>query len=134
MSPSSHSLPPSLSLTCLVLFSLSLPIFSSSRSVLSWDIYSSPGPASLNRHTNPRLNIVWCSLHAFPSVSTPKTQRSAIHAHSALATALSASQCLLQDALKRMAVRRKCTHKPYDHCPRLFDTPFLESTERQRSL
>lgn len=52
----------------------SLPIFSSfaSRSVLSWNIYSAPGPASLNRHTNSPLNIAQFSLHAFPSVSGPQ--------------------------------------------------------------
>lgn len=67
------STPACLSPTCLVLFSPSLPIFSSSasRSVLSWDIYSYPGPASPNRHTNPRLNIVWYSLHAFLSFRPP---------------------------------------------------------------
>ncbi|MEQ2218717.1 hypothetical protein XENOCAPTIV_007221 [Xenoophorus captivus] len=54
--------------------SLSLPIFPSfaSRSVLSWNIYSTPGPASLNRHTNSWLNIAQCSLRAFPSVSSPQ--------------------------------------------------------------
>lgn len=73
---------PFLSLTCSVLFfPPTLPIFSTfaSRSVLSWNIYSSPGPSSLNRHANSRLNIAQHSLHAFPSVSSPKTQRSAIH-------------------------------------------------------
>lgn len=90
------SLPPFLSPACSVLFPLCLPpppIFSSfaSRSVLSWNIYSSPGPASLNRHTNSQLNIDQCSLQAFPSVSSPKTQRSAIHTRSALAMSLSAS-------------------------------------------
>lgn len=88
--------PPSLSLSYLftslfflspslfLSLSLALPIFSSfaSRSVLSWNIYSSPGPASLNRHTNSPLNIARCSLHAFPSVSSPQTQRSAIHTRS----------------------------------------------------
>lgn len=97
--PLSHSLPHSLSLSYLFssLFSRPPfsrpPIFSSfaSRSVLSWNIYSSPGPASLNRHTNSSLNIAGCSLHAFPSVSSPKTQRSVIHTGSSLAMSASAS-------------------------------------------
>lgn len=121
--PLTHFLPPFLSLsrTCSVLFSLSLPIFSSfaSRSVLSWNIYSSPGPASLNRHTNSRLNIAPRSLRAFPSVSSPKTQGSAIHTRSALAMSPSASLGSLQEAQKRMAVGRKCTHAPHDPPPRL---------------
>lgn len=99
-----QSIEPVLSLTSSLPFSLLLvqfsflsvsppPIFSSfaSRSVLSWNIYSSPGPASLNRHTNSQLNIDQCSLQAFPSVSSPKTQRSAIHTRSALAMSPSAS-------------------------------------------
>lgn len=63
----------------------------------------------------------------------PKTQRSAIHTHSALATAPSASPGSLQDALKRMTVERKCTHMPHDPPPRLSYTHFLASTGRQRS-
>lgn len=87
------SLPFSLLLVQFSFLCLSLPIFSSfaSRSVLSWNIYSSPGPTSLNRHTNSQLNIDQCSLQAFPSVSSPKTQRSAIHTRSALAMSPSAS-------------------------------------------
>lgn len=76
------SLPFSLLLVRVSFLSLSLPIFSSfaSRSVLSWNIYSSPGPASLNRHTNLRLNIAQYSLHAFPSVSSPQNTATS-HSH-----------------------------------------------------
>lgn len=116
------SLPFSLLLVHFSFLSPSLPIFLSfaSRSVLSWNIYSSPGPASLNRHTNSRLNIARCSLHAFPSVSSPKTQQSAIHTRSLLQSQPpSASTGSLQDALRRMTVGRKCTHAPHDPPPRL---------------
>lgn len=119
------STPACLSPTCLVLSSPSLPIFSSSasRSVLSWDIYSYPGPASPNRHTNPRLNIVWYSLHAFlsfrpPPPSLPSTKKkkkiSRSHPHGASVTAGSASTGSLQTDPKRMTVGRKCTRMPFD--------------------
>lgn len=112
-----HFLPPFLSLSLFLFSSLSFPILSSfaSRSVLSWNIYSSPGPASPNRHTNSRLNIAQRSPHAFPSVSGPKTQRPAIH------TLLRSGhvpvrqpQGSLQDVLRRMAGGRKCPHVPCD--------------------
>lgn len=66
------------SLSCLFTSPFYLPPFFCSfpsRSVLSWNIYSSPSPASLNRHANSQLNIAQRSLHAFPSVSSPKTQK-----------------------------------------------------------
>ena len=129
--------PPSLSLFYLFnsLFSLP-PVFSSfaSRSVLSWNIYSSPGPASLNRHTNLRLNIAQCCLHAFPSVSSPKTQRSAIHTRCALAMSPSASPGSLEEALRRMAVGRKCTHAPRDPPPRLSAAHSNASTETESAV
>lgn len=140
-----QSIEPVLSLTSSLPFSLLLvqfsflspSIFSSfaSRSVLSWNIYSSPGPASLNRHTNSRLNIARRSLHAFPSVSSTKTQRSAIHTLPALAMSPSASPGSLQDALRRMAVGRKCTHAPHDPPQRPLCCPLsCKSTSTEKAV
>lgn len=101
--------------------SLSFPIFSSfaSRSVLSWNIYSSPGPASLNRHTNLRLNIAQCSLRAFPICQQP--QNTAIGRSHPLGPGRVSPRRprpSLRDALRRMAAGRKCAHAgPKDRDP-----------------
>lgn len=69
------SLPFSLSLLVQLSFSLSLPFPSSlhlpPRSVLSWNIYSSPGPASLNRHTNSQAKYSPVQPACFPICQQP---------------------------------------------------------------
>lgn len=128
------SLPPSFSPPSFLFRSLSLPISTRfpSRSVLSWNIYSTRGPASPNRHTNSRLNIAQCSLRAFPSVSSPKTPTAIGHSHPLLSGRFTApaSRDSFLPALRRMAVGRKCTHAAHEPLLRGLSLPNLMQTQK----